>query len=262
MRLDHDAPVRSAMFAPDGGRILTAAGNTARLWDAGTGRLLATLAGHRADLRNAAFSSDGKLIVTTSDDHTARLRDAETGHPLRTFYGHGDLIYSAAFSRDSSLLVTASQDGTARVWDVQTGITRSIFRGHVGSVFAADFSPDSTRVVTASDDETARVWEHPTLDPISMACGVVGNDTDLTDLAQRYGLAGSSRSAAPARRRGSMSPSCVIRLAGKSGCPTLHTISASLTSLLLELCGRHRPHQCRCCAHPSAGSSGRSTYCQ
>jgi WD40 repeat protein len=190
MRLDHDAPVRSAMFAPEGGRILTAAGNTAHLWDAQTGRLLATtLAGHRDEVRDAVFSADGTLIATTSKDYTARIWDAATGRLLRTLDGHGSTVDSAAFNRDGSLLVTASEDGTARVWDVQTGIAHNIFRGNGASFFSADFSPDATRIVTGSEDNTARVWENSVLDPISVACAEVGHNTDLTDLAQRNGLA-------------------------------------------------------------------------
>ena len=47
-------------FSPDGTRILTGCeDNTARLWDAATGKPLATLAGHRAPVSAVAFSPDG-----------------------------------------------------------------------------------------------------------------------------------------------------------------------------------------------------------
>src|SRR5436309_15414329 len=46
---------------------------TARLWDAATGKALATLAGRGGWVYSAQFSPDGSRIVTASDDRTARV---------------------------------------------------------------------------------------------------------------------------------------------------------------------------------------------
>ena len=40
------------------------------------------LKGHERSVSSAAFSPDGKRIVTASWDKTARLWDAETGKPI------------------------------------------------------------------------------------------------------------------------------------------------------------------------------------
>jgi WD40 repeat protein len=48
---------------------------TARLWDAATGKAVATLAGHIAAVTAVAFSPDGTRVVTGSGDNTARLWD-------------------------------------------------------------------------------------------------------------------------------------------------------------------------------------------
>ena len=58
--------VNDAAFSPDGARILTAsADNTAKLWDAASGKLIASFA-HHAEVNGAAFSPDGARILTAS----------------------------------------------------------------------------------------------------------------------------------------------------------------------------------------------------
>ena len=68
-----------AVFSPDGRRILTGGhDNTARLWDAATGRELLTLRGHTEPVRSVAFSPDGQHLLTGSTDKTARVWRRQT----------------------------------------------------------------------------------------------------------------------------------------------------------------------------------------
>jgi WD40 repeat protein len=109
---------------------------------------------------SAAFSPDGKRIVTASEDKTARVWDAATGQPIgEPLYGHEDFVTSAAFSPDGARIVTASSDNTARVWDAASGEMLRELKGHGGTVASAAFSPDGARIVTASWDKTAVVWD-------------------------------------------------------------------------------------------------------
>ena len=101
---------------------------------------------------SAAFSPDGKRIVTASDDKTARIWDAATGKPIgEPLKGHDDVVWSAAFSPDGKRIVTASSDKTARIWDAATGKPiGEPLEGHDEDVMSAAFSPDGKRIVTAS----------------------------------------------------------------------------------------------------------------
>jgi WD40 repeat protein len=64
----------SAVFSPDGRRVLTASeDDTARLWEADSGKLLATFQGHTGRVYSAVFSPDGRRVLTASGDNTARL---------------------------------------------------------------------------------------------------------------------------------------------------------------------------------------------
>ena len=142
-----------AAFSPNGKRAVTASNDqTARVWDARSGRAPATLAGHRGVVRTPAFSPDGKRVVTASYDKTARVWDAGSGRALATVIGHKDVVNTAAFSPDGQRVVTASQDKTARVWDAESGRALSTLTGHQDNVRTAGFSPDGKRVVTASWD--------------------------------------------------------------------------------------------------------------
>jgi WD40 repeat protein len=70
----HTAPLRAAVFSPDGQRVLTASNDrTARIWDARTGQPVAVLQGHTASVSAAVFSPDGARVLTTSDNGTARI---------------------------------------------------------------------------------------------------------------------------------------------------------------------------------------------
>jgi WD40 repeat protein len=75
----HDQELNSAAFSPDGTRVVTASSdNTARIWDAATGKEIAVLV-HSNQLRFVAFSPDGARIVTVEAmDGTAHIWDVHT----------------------------------------------------------------------------------------------------------------------------------------------------------------------------------------
>ena len=57
--------VRSAAFSPDGTRVVTASiDETARVWDAATGKPLGEPMRHEGGVDSAAFSPDGTRVVT------------------------------------------------------------------------------------------------------------------------------------------------------------------------------------------------------
>ncbi|WP_017316567.1 nSTAND1 domain-containing NTPase [Mastigocladopsis repens] len=116
------------------------------------------LKGHTGSVISASFSSDGKRILTASDDNTARVWDI-SGKQLAELKGHTSGVISASFSSDGKRILTASSDNTARVWDI-SGKQLAELKGHTSGVISASFSSDGKRILTASDDNTARVWRY------------------------------------------------------------------------------------------------------
>ena len=146
----HTDLVWSASFSADGRRVVTAsADQTARVWDADTGKQLALLKGHTNFVISASFSADGRRVVTASADQTARVWDAECGKQLALLKGHAADVRSASFSADGRRVVTASADQTARVWDADTGKQMLTLPGHTGVVLISGFSPDGAVIRTA-----------------------------------------------------------------------------------------------------------------
>ena len=52
--------------------------NTAKVWDARTGREVHTLSAHHADVLRVAFSPDGRLLATLSLDGTSKVWDVRS----------------------------------------------------------------------------------------------------------------------------------------------------------------------------------------
>ncbi len=92
--LEHDGPVRTARFSPDGRRVVTKVGHGARIWDRETGKVIATLPPYdKVSYTAPVFSPDGKQVLT-SGDYRADIWDSETGNHVVTLgwaYALGDV---------------------------------------------------------------------------------------------------------------------------------------------------------------------------
>jgi eukaryotic-like serine/threonine-protein kinase len=180
--LPHDDSVRQVAFSPDGRRFLARTAKAVWVWAEGRGQPLFAPRRHDAprllagtdaagapvpipavsedhDVRHAAFSPDGRHLVTVGDDYTARVWDATDGRPLLPRLPHCDTVLSAAFAPDGHRLLTAGEDCLVRLWDlaaVQHPVTRLPHEYPPQSVV----SDREARVVTVlSQDEDKRRGE-------------------------------------------------------------------------------------------------------
>lgn len=200
-QLDNEGTYQGTIrMSLDGRRVLTSGGRTgnAWLWDALTGRRIATLRGDGHDpLAFSLFSADGRRMATLYDSGAVSVwdgtrRTARIGPLPRSFTDadlsrdgrrllrvdakgvvevwdvatqrrvarlpNGSTVSTAQFDRSGEYVVTGGDDGVARVWNVDTEQPVSVMRGHTAGISRARFSPDGRRVATVSDDRSGRLW--------------------------------------------------------------------------------------------------------
>jgi WD40 repeat protein len=209
--LEQVSSVNDTTFSPDGTIVATAGDNgTAHLFEAATGRHLATLRGHEGRVWTVAFSPDGQRVVTTASDQSARIWDAATGRELRSLSHPGGGLAGAVFSPDGETVATAgatqvvfwnagsgverrrveapsgtlsaafahdgrhvvvAADGGASIIDADTGEVVLRLVGHDGLALDASYSNDDQLIVTAGGDGTARIWDAHTASQLSVIRG-------------------------------------------------------------------------------------------
>ena len=122
-------------------------------------------------LESVDYSSDGKLLLTSSDDGTARVWSVETGRELFILSGHSDWVNEAVFSPDDKQIATAGNEGVAKIWDVETRKELFTLIGHTAFVSRIAFSPDGKYLATGSGDNTVKIWNVSTGEEIQTLYG-------------------------------------------------------------------------------------------
>jgi len=191
-----DTPVDSFAITRDG-RLLTAGyqDGTIETWDVSTGRPVRALRSADASKTRtvsnggattsvedrfdsvvlAAFSPDGRTLLTADTQSTARLWDVASGAERASRSAQSVGLHfnsaSAAASPDGRFMLLTGWDTTnpdaAALWDVVSGkatVLRHVLepgehRTGVSQIVFAAFSADSRLLVTSSTDWSIRIWD-------------------------------------------------------------------------------------------------------
>ncbi|MDJ0737617.1 MAG: caspase family protein [Nostocaceae cyanobacterium] len=115
------------------------------------------LQGHSQQVNAIAFSPDGKMIASASDDNTVKVWGVD-GKLVNTFKGHKDRVTSIAFSGNGKFIASGSADKTVKIYNFDGKLIKT-FSGHGDIVKSISFSPNSQVIASTSSDKTIKIWD-------------------------------------------------------------------------------------------------------
>src|SRR5262249_36620406 len=153
-------PIHNYLLAsgPDGFHFTAAGHSGAHIWDTSVDPPRVSFVPHRNYVTSAAFSPDGKTLLTASEDRVGQLWSVANGQPLGPPLVHQASLNLAAFAGSGQLLATAQEDGLVRVWAPPRGDPKDRQLPLGGSPTFAALSPDGEAVIA-----TGAGWWNGTL---------------------------------------------------------------------------------------------------
>ena len=117
--LANDHAVDQVEFSPDSTSLIIGCKSPViRIWSfLHTPDMHHALAGHSKATRTLAFSDDGSLLASGSDDNTIKLWSVDSERELLTLRGHSQAVSALAFSPRSDRLASVSLDGKVILWE-------------------------------------------------------------------------------------------------------------------------------------------------
>jgi WD40 repeat protein/tetratricopeptide (TPR) repeat protein len=131
---------------------------TPLVWDLATGRPVTPPSAFRGGVTRAAFSPDGRWVLTAGLDGTARVWDAATGRPAAPPLPHGEAVQQAAFAPDGRRVVTVCLDGFVRVWDLTGSDPRPVPARRSGAPPRSSLYLTRERVIAFRPDGRRLAW--------------------------------------------------------------------------------------------------------
>lgn len=130
-------------------------------WPSGF-KLRRTFKSHAGWIGRIAWSPDGRLLASGSDDRTICIWNPSDGTLVRKLEGHSDTVFSVAWSRDGKLLASSSDDEKVILWEATDGTRIRALSGHTSGVVNVTWLPDNQTLASGGGDKTIRFWNSAT----------------------------------------------------------------------------------------------------
>ncbi|KAA8593033.1 hypothetical protein FQN60_018488 [Etheostoma spectabile] len=179
----HRTDVRTLAFSSDNLAVLSASGDTVKVWNRSTLQVIRTMACEYALC--SLFVPGDRQIILGSKSGKLQIFELASGSLLETVDAHNGALWSLCLAPDQRGIVTGSADKTVKFWefelvkDEETGqkllavslldCTVKVFYtdtlkfflslyGHKLPVLCLDISHDNTLIATGSADRNVKIW--------------------------------------------------------------------------------------------------------
>ncbi len=140
------------------GRLAASASENVILWDARTHTKIATLE-HDALVWSVTFSPDGRWLVSTHTDGAILVWDVAERQRVANLNEHSGAVYGVAYSRDGKRIASTGEDSSVIVWNAATGQKEAVLLGHKSKSNGVAFLPDGERVISCGFQEPSILWD-------------------------------------------------------------------------------------------------------
>ncbi|KAG2739659.1 WD40 repeat-like protein [Suillus brevipes Sb2] len=153
--------VYAVVYSPDTTLIATGGWdddkNMIKIWDAKTGKLVATLKGHTHTVLCLAWTKDGKTLISGSNDSSIRTWNTTNWKQIAVLDEHTSPVRAIAISPNDRILASASFDNTARLWNLDNREPIGSPLQHAAEVNCVSFSAGGKRLATGCNDKNAYI---------------------------------------------------------------------------------------------------------
>jgi WD40 repeat protein len=153
IQLDEEAEVEGVALNADGSRLLVTGDFFPQLWDLTSYKRVQTLEGHSDNVYSAAFSRDGRWLLTGSgykrsrgtppdDSNSVFVWDAKTGRHLLSYRSATWAVERISFANDGTTIFACGGDGTVRRYECEACVPLPLLIDRVASRTSRDLSAD------------------------------------------------------------------------------------------------------------------------